>query len=372
MKKSLLTLAIIGAVASLSAQITVNSTYIAGLGDTFLLSEDTINGPSLDLGTAAGNQIWDFSSLVEHDPDGGIFQDPSTAPLSSNFPNATFVLNDLNGDSIHLFFNSTSTALDIVGIVEYDSLGNPVLGDITGEWRFMQFPSTMGSTWTSNPLNQTQTQFFGIDFDSIGPHPYIDSLRTKIAFNFVNEIDAWGEMQLPQGSYLSIRQKSYNTIRSSGDCYYDGAWHPYTAFMLALIDSVNFDTADEATYRWWSDNASANLFVVELEADSNGMASTVSFAKADPAWVQGVDAVSQIQFTLYPNPTTDYLTIETDYAENWSYVLYDINAKQVMTEKAAGSVQTINTGSIASGTYLLHAIDKDGRTIKLEKVQIQH
>jgi hypothetical protein len=42
-------------------------------------------------------------------------------------------------------------------------------------------------------------------------------------FSFYNEIDAWGEVQLPQGSFDAIRQKTYSVLETKSDCYYDSA-----------------------------------------------------------------------------------------------------------------------------------------------------
>ena len=77
---------------------------MAGLGDTVFLAEDTSHASSLDIGDAAGDQVWDFTSVMEEKPDGAILEQPSTAPLLNLFPDADFVANDIYEDSVHLFF----------------------------------------------------------------------------------------------------------------------------------------------------------------------------------------------------------------------------------------------------------------------------
>jgi hypothetical protein len=201
---------ILGSVLSggLLAQVTYEGTSIASLGDTVYLAEDTTHAAFLDLGSAAGNQVWDFTMVTEDKPDGAILEPVSSAALNSLYPEADFVANDLYKDSIHLFFKQTSTYLDIVGIVEYDSTGSPIPGELEGVWRYMQFPATMGTTFSPEVLSNASSDSFGIDLDGAGTHPFIDSLRTTFTANFYNEIDAWGEMQLPQGSFKTIRQRT--------------------------------------------------------------------------------------------------------------------------------------------------------------------
>jgi hypothetical protein len=188
MRKTLLTLFIASTAFSGFSQVTVTSANIATLGDTVILARDTSHFSTIDIGTPGGDKFWDFSSLEAQKPDGIILENPNTAPLYNLFPDADFVGNDYD-DSAHIFFNQTSTALDVIGIVEYDSLGQPEVSWINGMWRYMQFPATIGTTFSSVAATQVQTSFFGVDFDSLGPHPYIDSLRTKIFFSIFNEID---------------------------------------------------------------------------------------------------------------------------------------------------------------------------------------
>ncbi len=355
------------------AQITVNSTYIATLGDTVFMAEDTTHAHLLDLGEAAGDQVWDFTSLVEQKPDGIILEDPSTAPLYTNFPDADFVGNDLEDGSIHLFFRQTATALDIVGIVEYDSAGNPVLGFLNGEWRFMQFPATMGTTFGSVAYTQVQSEYFGVDFDSTGPRPFIDSLRSKYRVSFYNEIDAWGDVMLPQGTFTCVRQKVQQTVKVSADCYYNGQWRPYTNFMLLFIDSVNYDTASDGSYRWWSDNEAANLFVAQVDFDSLGNPdSNISYLKAEPIWPTGIEDASKIGFEIYPNPSTDIVSIRTTYDGRWNIDLFDINAKKVRSQIGQSTAETMDVSSLPAGAYLIQVTDDLGRVMRLQKIQVLH
>ncbi|MEZ4721514.1 MAG: T9SS type A sorting domain-containing protein [Flavobacteriales bacterium] len=370
MKKIIFYFILLLSTVSAFAQITVTSAYVATLGDTVLMSEDTIHGSSLNLGSAGGNQLWDFSSLVEHDPDGFILQDPSTAPLYTNFPEADFVINDLE-DSTHLFFKQTSNALDVIGVVEYDSMGNPEVFDAFGSWRFMQFPATQGTTFSSNVLTQVQTQFFGVDFDSIGPHPYIDSLRAKISFSFYNEFDAWGDVKLPQGTYSCVRQKILQTLRYSNDCYYNGNWHPFTPLMLIFIDSVSYDTLGEITYRWWSDNSAANLFVAEASVDSNDNSQpNVTYLNARPDWPDGVGEGTNFSFKLFPNPTSDRLTISTNFEGNLEVTILDISARPVLVLQSKANT-AIDLRTLQTGTYLVMINSDQGQLLKLEKLQIR-
>ena len=289
------------------------------------------------------------------------------------YPDADFVGNDLEEDSMHIFFKQTSTTLDIIGVVEYDSLGDPVSGELDGVWRFMQFPATMGTTFESDLFTQAHSDYWGVDPDSLGLHPFVDSLRAKISFSFYNVIDTWGEVQLPQGSYNCIRQKTVAKIKSSGDCYFNGEWRPYTTLMSTFIDSVNYDTATYGSYKWWSDNESADLFVAQVDFDSLGNPdSNISYLLAVPPWPVGVNESGANSIEVYPNPTSDNLTVKTAIDGAWNIVLYDVNAKLVLQQNELAPTASVDISELPTGTYLLQLSNANGAIVKLEKVQIAH
>lgn len=374
MKKILLSLvgASLGVLAT--AQITVSHDHIATLGDTVFMSEDTLNGVNLNLENAAGNQVWDFTSLTEHKPDGAILEDPTTAPLSSNFPDADFVINDLVEDSMHLFFKQTDDYLDVIGLVEYDSTGSPTVPFTNLSWRFMEFPADYQDEWVSSGLAQVQINYVGIDPDSLGPHPTIDSLRSKLYYGFENEIDAWGELQLPAGNWLSLRQKMVDMAEIKVDWFGNGAWRPISeSFFLSLfMDSVMTDTGD-ITYRWWGDNAGATFFLAEVETDSLGNPdSNVTFMKGAPVPPLSVRTAEDVVIDVFPNPCSDVLTINVDGAESFSIEILDVNMRTVLNEQVIGSRLRMDMSSVPSGAYLLQIKDNSDHLIELKKVQVIH
>ena len=344
---------------------------MATLGDTVYLAEDTTHAAFLDLGSAAGNQIWDFTSVTEDKPDGVILEPVSTAPLNSMFPNADFVANDLYEDSIHLFFKQTSTYLDIVEVVEYYSTGSSVPVELDGVWRFMQYPVAMGNTFSSKFLSDTTTEEIGVDFDGAGPHPYIDSLRTTFSASFHNEIDAWGEMQLPQGSFLTIRQRTRTIINVVNDCYYDSLWQPFTPLMASLLDETFSDTSTDGTYRWWTDDEVVNLFVAQEDMDTNGNPdSNMSCTKEVPTPPLGQQEENGSEFKIYPNPSSDYVRVESGMANGFLYQIYDVDAKLILNGRTTSEMEDINLCNLPGGVYLLQITNDAGVNMKLEKLQI--
>ena len=80
---------------------------------------------------------------------------------------------------------------------------------------------------------------------------------------------------------------------------------------------------------------------------------------------------SNIQLTVYPNPTLDYLTLNIDTleTEGLEYSLIDINGKLLSEEKITNQLTTINFTSMPSSTYFIKVAvkDKNVKTFKIIK-----
>lgn len=68
-----------------------------------------------------------------------------------------------------------------------------------------------------------------------------------------------------------------------------------------------------------------------------------------------------IKFSIFPNPTSDYLNIKIDDFADWdmSYRLYDINGKSIVSNVIISTNTIINTSQIIPGTYILTIVNTD-------------
>lgn len=355
----------------LAAQITLDTHWIAGQGDNVLLWADTANGASLNLGTTGGNQLWDFSSLQAHEDESVVFENPSTAPLFTNFPDADFVINDLQ-DSSHVFLEKTSDYLDVIGIVEYDNSGSPVLPELQVSSRFIEFPSTLGDTYSDSVEAGTQVQFLDIDPDGGGPHPNIDSIRTNVTFMDRSEIDAWGELDLPGGTFLAIRQQYMQIFKLKRDFYGDGMWQPFTPLMIGFIgDTVQYDT-NSIQMRWWSDNPAANFLLVNIEVNTDGaQGDRVSWLNVSPEQYLGTPSpedASTIQ--VYPNPANDFISVRSEDEKSLQFQMMDQTGRMVRDLALSTMQSAVDVSDLRTGMYLVQVLDDKGSLVKMQKLSI--
>ena len=63
----------------------------------------------------------------------------------------------------------------------------------------------------------------------------------------------------------------------------------------------------------------------------------------------------QLEFSVYPNPTTSYILLKTDKEDlsGLSYQLFDMNGKQLSNHNISNTITEIELGQYATGSYLL-------------------
>ena len=76
-----------------------------------------------------------------------------------------------------------------------------------------------------------------------------------------------------------------------------------------------------------------------------------------------------LNVTVYPNPTTDYLTVKVENYEttNLQYMVFDINGKLLQKVKATGTETKIETNNLVPANYFVKVLDNK-KEIKVFKI----
>ncbi len=109
---------------------------------------------------------------------------------------------------------------------------------------------------------------------------------------------------------------------------------------------------------------------------STGANGSVAQGVQQPYEISVVTAIEEakginLSVSVYPNPTTDYLTLEVKDFElsTLHFQLYDMNGKLLQSEKISGSQTSITMGNLVSATYFVKVIqsNKEIKTFKIIK-----
>ena len=358
MKKTLLSFLMIGAVGAFTAtaQITIYDTDVVGAGDNVEQAHDTIPG-GISIGSGGASQTWNFSAINEDYLDTMKFRNPSSFPGSSNFPTSNLGL-DMGEDSTWMFLTKNTAGLFVNGQSQYQQGQLVTLPFVT---TIITFPSTMNTNYGGNWNGQLFVFAVGADPDGPGPMPFIDSVRQTRAAILNSNIDGWGNVTTPFGTFPSLRQivieENIDTVwyATNGS----GTWtvmDPITAAAFG-IDPISYDTT--RTARWWTDDPTAKFPVVEMDYEANGTVNHVSWQKSTPT--VGIDEqfapISNV--ALYPNPAKNNITINSNL-ENGRIEILDVTGKLIVTERFNQQTFNMNISSFKNGLYFYTIYDENG------------
>lgn len=337
MKKLLLAFSLV-APFCMSAQITITKNDLP-LGGDILSQENATFIGTFDEGDTGPNHVWNFdeTNLTLS----GTFQqtecvDISTTPFAYqiffNSPfdsehNSDFAvgLASLGGnmqglpvtlEDIYSYYQNSNSRYAIVGVGATVS-GIPIPQQASPVDVVYDYPVNFGD-------NQTSVSQQVIQIPSLG---YRKTDQTR-----VNEVDGWGTVNYFGTSYNALRIKT--TINASDSIYID---------MFGF--GFQFDRPESIEYKFLVHEWMVPLVQVNYTAG----ASTGVLVAAQPVSVVESQAP---QFAVFPNPTTEHLTVQWENAINVPYAVYDMQGKRVMEGQLSDNSQ-IQVNGLANGLYFL-------------------
>ncbi|MFB3386209.1 T9SS type A sorting domain-containing protein [Flavobacterium sp. LAR06] len=99
-----------------------------------------------------------------------------------------------------------------------------------------------------------------------------------------------------------------------------------------------------------------------VEITKNGCTATSTCYEVKTLGTKDFDLENSLK--LYPNPTTDFVTIELNTLDNAKLKILDVNGQFILLKELKTTSNTINISHLASGVYLFEISNDNGKTIK--------
>ena len=336
MKKILFTLTIISLTISGMAQITITSDNIAPTGTTIVTANDTLPDATIFPGDAGENRIWDFSALNEDSYDTVYTLLPSQTPYAGDFPGANYVYQSISGgDTLYVFNDLSDDDLANLGYAGYSSdLEDSVVVQVVPEEVLIDFPMQYGNHRDEN---------FYYQYVTVSPVPTFDSLKIKHSETKSVDVDAWGSVTIPSGTYNALRNK---TVRYTSD----STW----VLFLGTWTFVNEEVDTSVVYDWYSDEVDPGFTLVSIDYTGN----TVNDASFLLGTLTDVENIENRQVNIFPNPVTTNLKVNLTEPVTGILSVYNTTG-QLMKKEPVKDVSFIRTdvSGLPSGTYILVITD---------------
>jgi hypothetical protein len=309
----------------IQAQITLtlsNTNFTPG--PTIALEADTTGFVIPSQGV---NQQWNYSNLTKT----GVVNRTALVPSNINFPTATYL--DTNVTTVFIpewyyyydpYLETTPDGVKYLGFVVKNQrygiqlTGNPKDSCIFPEQflvygnpgMFMPFPSTMSSSWHTDHRNVLN---FQLTIASFGLNKTPCQKATHIVG--VDTIVGWGKMRVPTslGPSLAYEVLLVRRMTTFTDSFYMAGTPAPTALLNAFGVSQG-QKSYSGRYLFWRVNARYPLLMLNFIGSD--------FSKVKEAYYDGTaeydpnygfeDLQNSGKITIYPNPVSDKLFIESD------------------------------------------------------------
>jgi len=334
------------------AQITINAEDITPTGVVAQQTIDEAPDPAI-LEGGVGNIDWDFSALSEGVATTFVFLDPSETPFSASFPDAN--LASKVDTSVYAFMIMNDQRIEIIGIEgELLYLGQSIQGklDFLPGQSLIRFPATYGDSYNETVLQKAQVTGSDVGF------PSFDSVRLETTVDRMVEIDAYGMLTTPAGTFETIRSSETETTSNDVFVLSNGIWSFLQATSPTTV--INFN--------WWTNQDNNGYPVVQLEYTPATGARKVTWLKE---FFTNADEVMGIQSSIYPNPAADYLNIEFPEPFSGDIEIFDIQGHLVSKRATSQSItEKINISSLVPGNYFLTFKETESNRTGLSKFEV--
>ena len=235
-----------------NAQITITTDDAPAFGEVYANAIDTLLG-DIDVGPASAEaQTWSFLNLNAHEAFTNTVVMPSETPSADLFPSATFAFEGSNG--LYSFAQVTADALLTLGGSAPGPNGQIFTAAFDPGQQLLSLPATYGTTFDSE---------FGFTLEIDGSEFGADSVRIIEHGTVDAEVDAFGEITLPAGTFEVLRQRSVVTTADS-------------IYVKILGSFILVDVIEETTvtYEWWGQDGLGPVCNIDFDTDGNPISAT--------------------------------------------------------------------------------------------------
>ena len=334
----------------INAQIVITSDDIVPIGYIADQTTDTLPDISI-LEGGIGNIDWDFMALADGLDAEFVLLNVDSTPYAASFPNTNLATQLEPGLFAYMVMdNDKIVTHGVEGNVEiFGVILDAQLSFSPGQ-SLIRFPAAYGDSYEETIVQSGQVTGAAIGF------PTFDSVRAVITLNRKVEIDAWGEMKIPTGTYNTIRSTEIEASETQGFILSSGVW-------LAQGDVV-FDTL--INYNWWTIEDSIAFPVVSMEYDPTDGLREVTWLKE---LTSSVENLFETAASLYPNPASDFVIIEFNEPFDGELGVYNSVGQLVLSQKSVeAAFEQLDLSNCNPGVHYVVLKNREGRFVGHKKI----
>lgn len=321
--------------AGLLAQPTFNTGNMPIIGDVtpIVNCSDAISEATMD-GQSGANMTWDFSGLTTDFMSSFSFMDPANTPWAAEFTGATIAGVDSETNA-HTYYNMNGTTLENMGYRLVTGTNDTLTLDYTDSEQIIDVPFTYMDNATDGFSGAGTAAGFAVTLDG----------------SITYTADGHGTLILPNATYTNVIR--YRMDRTETTYFAGNPTGTVTKDQWIWMSS---------DYRFW-------LLLMEKVDDGVGVDDIVWYQSSPSAAVTGVREVSEVDFSVQPNPAVANGSIRIIMDEAVSgYELIDAFGKLVRSYD--NTTNELSLSGITTGVYLLRPVNRDGIPVRGKRLVV--
>lgn len=358
MKSMLLSLFSILLVANFAhSQITINSSTFPAAGDT-LSASISVAPEGIDLGTVGIEQTWDFSTLVADLSNEVVYLPATDGSASAEYPTANLVTLQLGGGEN--YYRVDTTKMEFLGFFGTDpaGFGLSITARYTPPAIERVAPLSFSDTYSAEANVSLPFATDDIPIDLFAGLPISpDSIRFRVAEELNGEADAYGTLEVPEGSYevLRVHQTLLRSTRLDAKVPFFG-WQDVTD-LVPIGEFLGVDTVE--TYIYWNNEIKQPIAAVSLNQE--GTITRIEFIGegADPVVSVNELVQQSVAMQVFPNPSSGQASLQLSGLEagNYQVQVWNMHGMPVWTQSLSlqhgQNLQPLMLDRIPAGLYVV-------------------
>lgn len=361
MKHTIITTLLLCMTYLTNAQITFNRSHLISAGQKIVQA----NHESRHAFASSGaNQTWDFSDLKADYRDSLRFGLPDWYKGHENFPQANLAYINYDEDSTIYFMIATDTEVRFVGMYQYTDSSEGVMEYNS---KLVGFPCTYNSAFTDNVSSVLYAFELGIDPDSTGPIPTIDSVRLKLNRTNKSLVDGWGSLKTPLGTFSALKQTTEEINKQVFEMKTGNTWMLIPKMVLDALGFPEISSDTNYSVNFWTNDASVGFPVMSYnysKGEDSAASVNWTYRKAAASSLSNTDVLNTL---VFPNPASATIQITGISADSRLEIL-NFEGKTVFNG-TADEAGRLDISALSAGVYLLQVLDaRSGQLLATEKI----
>ena len=247
----------------------------------------------------------------------------------------------INSNAHGIYKDNISTMEEALASMAGSEYGSMIYNFITAE-----YDSIMADIQITYTSNFDESGFVRLSGDSM-KQGYYEYLREMRQYTYVTNM----YLRRINGEFQNINECTLTNPMFAA--FFNGEQTINIGEALSYFVGLSFPVSSTNTVlNYWTSNDNYPIVEMTTNEEATGIIRlAIRYGDGEPEEEEGYVDTNSISANIYPNPTTDFLSIEFEEMTNGTIRIYSVNGSLVKEEVLSGLHNSVNVNDLSKGNY---------------------